>query len=86
MVNSNRSKKSVHRTLFQSLSRVNISPSKAYRITKEQGGGCKNVQCDKQNLKNFQRDLKSFIKDSEAQMFVDNFKRKQEVHRSFYFA
>jgi len=37
-------------------------------------------------LKNFQRDLKACIKDSDAQMFIENFKRKQNVHPSFYFA
>jgi len=37
-------------------------------------------------LKNLQRDLKAFIKDSDAQMFIENFKRKKEVHPSFYLA
>jgi len=37
-------------------------------------------------LKIFQRELKTFIKDSDAQMFFENFKRKHEVHPSFYFA
>ena len=86
MLNSNRSVNSVHRTLFKSLTRANIGPSKAHRIMKEQVGGFENVGCSKQDLKNFQRDLKAFIKDSDAQMFVENFKRKQEVHPSFYFA
>ena len=49
-------------------------------------GGFQNVRCSKQDLKNFQRDLKAFIKDSDAQMFIENFKRKKEVHPSFYFA
>ena len=31
-------------------------------------------------------DSKACIKDSDAQIFVENFKRKQEVHKSFYFA
>jgi len=77
---------SVHRTLFKSLTRADIGPSKAHRIIKEQVGGFQNVRCSKQDLKNFQRDLKTFIKDSDAQMFIENFKRKKEVHPSFYFA
>jgi len=86
MLNSNRGVNSVHRTLFKSLTRANIGHSKAHCIIKEQMGGFQNVGCSKQDLKNFQRDLKAFIKDSDAQMFIENFKRKKEVHPSFYFA
>ena len=77
---------SVHRTLFKSLACANIGLSKAHRIIKEQVGGFQNVGYSKQDLKNFQRDLKVFIKDSDVQMFIENFKRKQKIHPSFYFA
>ena len=30
--------------------------------------------------------MKAFIKDFDAQMFIENFKRNKEVHPSFYFA
>jgi len=80
MLNSNRGVDNVHRTLFKSLTRANISPSKAHRIIKEQMSGFQNVECSKQDLKIFQSDLKAFIKDSDAQMFIENFKRKKEVH------
>ena len=39
MLNSNRDVNSVHKTLFKSLTRANISPSKAHRIIKEQVDG-----------------------------------------------
>ena len=77
---------SVHRALFKSLTCANIGPSNAHHIIKEQVGGFQNVECSKQNLKIIQRDLKAFIKDYDAQMFIENFKRKQNVHPSFYFA
>jgi len=86
MLNSNRGVNSVHQTLFKSLTCANIGPSKAHRIIKEQTGGFQNVACSKQDLKNFQRDLKAFIKDSDAQMFIDNLKGNKEVNQSFYFA
>jgi len=86
MLNSNRGVNSVHRTLFESLICGNIGPSKAHRIMKKQVGGFENVDCSKQDLKIFQKDLKAFIKDFGAQIFVENSKRKQEVHSSFYFA
>jgi len=77
---------SVHRTLFKSLTCANIGHSKAHHIIQEQVGGFQNVGCSKQELKNFQRDMKAFIKDFDAQMFIENFKRKQNVHPPFYFA
>jgi len=83
MLNSNRDVNSVHRTLFKSLTRANIGPSKAHRIIKEQMDGFQNVECSKQDLKNFQRDLKAFIKDFDAQMFIENFKRKKKVYHHF---
>ena len=70
----------VHRTLLKSLMRANIGPSRAHHVIKEQMGGFQNVRCSKQDLKIFQRHLKAFIKDSDAQMFIENFKRKKEVH------
>ena len=80
MLHSNRGVNSVHRTLFKPLTCVNIDPSKAHCIINEQVGGSQNVGCSKQDLKNFQRDLKAFIKDSNAQMFIENFKGKQKMH------
>jgi len=53
MLNANRGVNSVHRTLFKSLTRANISHSKAHSIIKEQMGGFENVGCSKQDLKNF---------------------------------
>ena len=32
------------------------------------------------------RDLKTLIKDSDAHMFIDNFKQKQETNASFFYA
>lgn len=86
MLNSNRGLSSVHRTLFKSLTRANIGPSKGHRIIKNHMGGFQNVGRSKQDLKIFQKDLKAFIEDYDVQMFIENFKRKKEVHSSFYFA
>ncbi|CAH9127167.1 unnamed protein product [Cuscuta epithymum] len=86
MLKSNKGVKSVHRTLFKSFSRANIGASKAHRLIKEQVGGFQNVGCSQQDLKNFQRDIKAFIKGYDAHMFIDNFQRKREVNPSFYFA
>ena len=86
MLKSNARVKSVHRALFKSYTRANVGPSRAHRSMKEQVGGFEHVGCSKQALKNFQRDLKAYIKDSDAHMFVENLKRKKEVNKSFYYA
>ena len=85
MLNSNRDVNIVHQTLVKSLACVNIGHSNAHRIIKEQLGGFQNVRCSKQDLKISQWNLKALIKDSDAQMFVENFKKKKEEHSSFYF-
>jgi hypothetical protein len=53
---------------------------------KEQVGGYENVGCTERDLFNYSRDIKSLIKDSDAHIFIDNFRRKQEVDPSFYYA
>lgn len=55
-------------------------------MLKEQVGGYQNVGCTQRDLQNCLRDLKTLIKDSDACVFIDNFKRKREVNQSFYFA
>ena len=58
MLNCKRGVNSMHRTLFKLLTHANIGPSKAHRIIKEKTGGFQKVGCSKQDLKNFQEDLK----------------------------
>ena len=60
LLKSSRHVNSVHRCLFKSLSRANIGPAKAHRISKEQAGGFEHVGCSKLDLKNFSKRSKSF--------------------------
>lgn len=48
-------------------------------------GGPQNVCATKQDFKNFQRDLKAYIKDTDAQMFVDKFMKKKQFSSDFFF-
>ncbi|XP_058773776.1 protein FAR1-RELATED SEQUENCE 5-like [Vicia villosa] len=76
----------IHKSIMFANSRANIGPSKTYHLLKEQLGGYENIGCTHRDLQNSFRDLKTLIKDSDAYVFIDNFKRKQEVNPSFYFA
>ena len=42
--------------------------------------------CDHQVFKNYKRDLKAMIKDSDVHMFVDILKKRKEVDPGFYYA
>ncbi|KAF1881474.1 hypothetical protein Lal_00021452 [Lupinus albus] len=66
-------------------SRANVGTSKSYQLIKEWVGGYDNIGCTQQDLQNYSRDLKALIKDSDAHVFIDNFRRKCEMDNSFYY-
>ncbi|KAK8919006.1 Protein FAR1-RELATED SEQUENCE 5 [Platanthera zijinensis] len=53
---------------------------------KEQVGGYENVGFTCVDARNYVRDLKALIADSDAQMFIQNFKNLQQHNSSFYYA
>ncbi|WCJ35318.1 hypothetical protein M5689_016582 [Euphorbia peplus] len=65
--------------------KVNVGPVKTFRQAKEIYGGYENIGASKNDFKNFQRDMKAYIYDFDAQMFVDNFKNKQSTSSGFFF-
>ena len=79
MLKSNSRVKCAHMVLFKSYTHANIGFSRAHQCMKEQVGGFEHVECCKTTLKFFQKDLKAYIKDSDAHMFVENLKRKKGV-------
>lgn len=76
----------IHKSLLHAYNRANVGPLKTYQLLNEQCGGYQNIGCTQIDLQNYSKDLKTFIKDSDAHVFIDNFKRKQEVDPSFYYA
>jgi len=76
---------SVHKNILFSCNRANVGTSKSYRIMKEQVGSYENIGCTQRDFQNFSRNLKELIKDSDADMFIDNFRRKQEINPSFFY-
>jgi hypothetical protein len=47
-------------------------------------GGVENVGCTLRDFQNYYRDLRTKIKDADAQMFVAQFERKKEVNSVFF--
>lgn len=74
----------MHKSLLHAYGRANIGPSKSFHLMKEQFGGYENVGCTQKDLQNYKRDLQTLLKDSDANVFIDNFRRKQELNPSFF--
>ncbi|XP_021773603.1 protein FAR1-RELATED SEQUENCE 5-like [Chenopodium quinoa] len=74
-----------HKKMIIDNSKVNIGPVKTYRMVKEYVGGYENIGASRNDFKNFHRDLKAYIEGSDAQMFVDNFKRKKLMWSTYFF-
>ena len=86
MLKSARDVNPMLKNVLRACHRNNIGTSKAFNLMKEQLGGLANVGCVKRDLQNFHRDLKALIKNSDAQMFIENFIRMKTKNPSFYFA
>jgi hypothetical protein len=62
-----------------------IGTSLAFRLMHVSDGGFQNVGCTLSDLKNYYRDLRTKIKDADAQIFVSQLKRKKEVNSAFFY-
>jgi zinc finger SWIM domain-containing protein 3 len=71
-------------TLFN-CHKASIGTSLAYRFLHVSDGGFQNVGCTLRDLQNYYRDLRSKIKDADAQMFVAQLERKKEVNSAFFY-
>ncbi|XP_074298179.1 protein FAR1-RELATED SEQUENCE 5-like [Silene latifolia] len=61
-------------------------PTRAFRNVKEYVDGYENVGAQLVDFKNFGRDIKCFIGDRDAQLFVNYFEDKRDTTEGFYFA
>ncbi|KAK9671879.1 hypothetical protein RND81_12G060900 [Saponaria officinalis] len=75
-----------HKQTIINNSKVNINASKTFRICKEVANGYENVGATLLDFKNFQREVKLFIGDADAQMFINNLDKLVERKKGFQFA
>ncbi|XP_058753620.1 protein FAR1-RELATED SEQUENCE 5-like [Vicia villosa] len=85
LLRSARGVNNAHKKLLFSCNRANVGTSKVYQLLKEQVGSYENIGCTQRDFQNYSRDLKELIKDSDARMFIDNFRRKREMNQSFFY-
>ncbi|XP_074292575.1 protein FAR1-RELATED SEQUENCE 5-like [Silene latifolia] len=72
--------------VFQFREWVNQGTTRAFRNVKEYVDGYENVGAQLVDFKNFGRDIKCFIGDWDAQLFVNYFEDKRDTTEGFYFA
>jgi zinc finger SWIM domain-containing protein 3 len=63
-------------TLFN-CHKASIGTSQAFRLLQVSDGGFENVSCTLRDLKNYYRDLRSKIKDADAQMCISLSERRK---------
>ncbi|XP_021750377.1 protein FAR1-RELATED SEQUENCE 5-like [Chenopodium quinoa] len=66
-------------------SRLNIGPNKSYKLMKEHLGSYDNIGATLNDFKNFNRDLKAYIQEKDASMFINNLKEKAENSEGAFF-
>jgi hypothetical protein len=64
---------------------ASIGTSMAFQLLQVSDRGAQNVGCTRRDLQNYYRDLRSKIKDGDAQMFVGQLERKKEVNPTFFY-
>ncbi|XP_074301397.1 protein FAR1-RELATED SEQUENCE 5-like [Silene latifolia] len=75
-----------HKKTIIDHSSVNQGPTRAFRNVKEYVDGYENGRAQLVDFKNFGRDIKCFIGDRDAQLFVNYFEDKRDTNAGFYFA
>jgi predicted solute-binding protein len=65
--------------------KASIGTCQAYRLLQVIEGGIDGVGCTKRDFQNYYRDLRYKIRNADAQMFVSQLARKQEVNSAFFY-
>ncbi|KAK1358881.1 hypothetical protein POM88_043355 [Heracleum sosnowskyi] len=75
-----------YQNFIMDCARVNIGPTKAHSLAKEQFGSFEDVGAIVSDFKNFSRDIKARIGDHDVDMILAKFKLKKETSKnSFYY-
>ncbi|XP_062182184.1 protein FAR1-RELATED SEQUENCE 5-like [Phragmites australis] len=85
LIRSNREVSERAKNTLYTCHKASIGTSQAYRLLQVSEGGFENVGCTKRDLQNYYRDLRYKIKNADAQMFVAQLARKQEVNPAFFY-
>jgi hypothetical protein len=85
LLRSNRSVSQRAKNTLFTCHKASVGTSQAYRILQVSDGGFNNIGCTKRDLQNYYRGLRNKIKDADAQLFVAQLERKEEVNSAFFY-
>ncbi|KAM3271631.1 hypothetical protein ACQJBY_042062 [Aegilops geniculata] len=85
LIRSNRTVSERAKNTLYTCHKASIGTSQAYRLLQVSEGGIPNVGCSKRDLQNYYQALMYKIRDADAQMFVAQLARKQEVNSAFFY-
>ncbi|KAM3228658.1 hypothetical protein ACQJBY_059959 [Aegilops geniculata] len=85
LIRSNRRVTERAKNTLYTCHKASIGTCQAYRLLQVSEGGFPYVGCSKRDLQNYYRDLRLKIRNADAQMFVAQLSRKQEVNPAFFY-
>lgn len=85
LIRSNRKVNERAKNMLYTCHKASIGTCQAYRLLQVSEGGFPYVGCSKRDLQNYYRDLRLKIRNADAQMFVAQLARKQEVNPAFFY-
>jgi hypothetical protein len=85
LIRSNRRVSERAKNALYTCHKASIGTCQAYRLLQVSEGGIDGVGCTKRDFQNYYRDLRYKIRNADAQMFVAQLARKQEVNSAFFY-
>ncbi|XP_048561012.1 protein FAR1-RELATED SEQUENCE 5-like [Triticum urartu] len=85
LIRSNHKVNERAKNMLYTCHKASIGTCQAYRLLQVSEGGFPYVGCSKRDLQNYYRDLRLKIRNADAQMFVAQLARKQEVNPAFFY-
>ncbi|KAL3643682.1 hypothetical protein CASFOL_014497 [Castilleja foliolosa] len=82
---TNRNMNPGHQSFVLNCAKVNMGPTKSFRLYREIVGDYSSIGCTSVEFKNFGRDLKAYTEGCDAQMILDNLCSKRELSSAFFF-
>ena len=80
LINSNREVSEKVKTTLFTCHAASIGTSGAFRLLRVGEGGFQFVGCTKRDLQNYHRGMRSTFKDTDAQMFIDNLRKRKQIN------
>nr|XP_040258794.1 protein FAR1-RELATED SEQUENCE 5-like [Aegilops tauschii subsp. strangulata] len=85
LTKSNREVSEKAKTTLFTCHAASIGTSGAFRLLRVGEGGFQFVGCTKRDLQNYHRDMRSSFEDTDAQMFIDNLRKRKKINPGFFF-